>query len=182
VSRLPGTDDAWRTLLTEQIRQNGRRYYRIAHNVLREATAAEDVCQQAFLKAWHVRGQFTEIVALQAWLAKVVLNESLQIARRRQVERKAWQIQIRQPLPQPRAVCDAETGETLEEALMELPEMTRLVVVLRVMQGMSGNEVKDLIGRSAAEVSRRLHEGLEQLRRRLHGRRDQQMGEPAHEL
>jgi DNA-directed RNA polymerase specialized sigma24 family protein len=57
----------------------------------------------------------------------------------------------------------------VEAALRELPDLTRAVVVLRIMQGMSGNEVKGLLGCSAAEVSRRLYSGMEQLRTLLSG-------------
>ena len=53
---------------------------------------------------------------------------------------------------------------TLEEALLTLPEPTRLVVVLRTMDGLSGNEVSELLDYSPSEVSRRFHEGLERLR------------------
>src|SRR5205809_50456 len=48
--------------------------------------------------------------------------------------------------------------------LAALPESLRAVVTLRIMEGLSGNEVKDLLGYSASQVSRMLHEGLEQLR------------------
>ena len=49
-------------------------------------------------------------------------------------------------------------------AMDRLPETARMVVALRVMHGLSGNEVKDLLGCSAGEVSRQLHRGMEQLR------------------
>jgi len=49
-------------------------------------------------------------------------------------------------------------------ALATLPEALREVLVLRMMQGISGNEVAELLGISAAEVSRRLHAGMQRLR------------------
>ena len=54
--------------------------------------------------------------------------------------------------------------EAVVQAMDRLPETARTVVALRLMQGMSGNEVKDLLGCSASEVSRQLHAGMEQLR------------------
>ena len=45
----------WDRLLSEQIRQNGRFFFRLAHNVLRDAQLAEDVCQQVMLRAWEER-------------------------------------------------------------------------------------------------------------------------------
>src|SRR5438093_398850 len=65
----------WEILLSEQIRQNGRLFYQLAYRILRDGGAAEDVCQQAFLRAWEERekidggGQ-----ALKSWLARTVVN------------------------------------------------------------------------------------------------------------
>jgi len=61
----------------------------------------------------------------------------------------------------------AALKEAVRNALLTLPEQTRLVVVLRVMQGMSGNEVASSLSCSPSEVSRRLYEGLEKLRASL---------------
>lgn len=49
----------------------------------------------------------------------------------------------------------------------QLPEPSRLVVTLRIMEEMSGRQVQDLVGCSAAEVSRRLHSGMDELRKLL---------------
>ena len=61
----------------------------------------------------------------------------------------------------------AELRGMLEDSLAELPEPTQVVVVLRLLEGMAGNEVKAVLGCSASEVSRRLHHGMEHLRQRL---------------
>ena len=60
-----------------------------------------------------------------------------------------------------------ERRDLVLSALAQLPEPIRGVVTLRMMQEMSGNEVSELLGCSALDVSRRLHEGLDQLRRFL---------------
>jgi RNA polymerase sigma factor (sigma-70 family) len=159
---------AWESLIEGQIRQNGRLFFRLAYNVLRDSPAAEDVCQQAFLRACEQRQQILHNpAALKAWLVRTVLNGSLQAVRRGKVERRAMQDQARL---RSTAAADPPPGgadelrETVVAALGRLPEQTRLVVALRVMEGLAGNEVKELLGCSAAEVSRQLHRGLEQLR------------------
>jgi RNA polymerase sigma-70 factor (ECF subfamily) len=130
--------------------------------VLRDAAAAEDVCQQAFLKAWQCQSAIRDRSGLSAWLAKVVVNESLQVLRRRKTELAALETAALFRAPQQSLPGDPlENRDHVLLALEKLPEITRLVVAMRLMQGLSGNEVKELLGCSAAEVSRQLHCGIE---------------------
>ena len=141
--------------------------FRLAYSFLRDAAAAEDVCQEAFLKAWRQKGLLRDETALGRWLVRVVTNESLQVLRRRKAGRKAMvakSLRLTTPIPPDEQV---EIKDTVLVALSELPERTRLVVVLRLMQGHTGNEVKKMLNCSASEVSRHLHEGMERLRRFL---------------
>ena len=83
-----GGDAEWSRLLAEQVGGNSRLLYRLAFGVLRDGAAAEDVCQQALLKAWERRESLRDAAALRAWLARVVVTESLYARRRRAVERR----------------------------------------------------------------------------------------------
>ncbi|GEM_PF-1453202 len=162
------TKDAEAALIA-QVKSNSRLFFRLAYGVVRDVQAAEDVCQQAFLRAWELRGRIRDMEAMRAWLAKVVVNESLVVVRRRKSEQRARNLY---PVPDEdcRQPCErAEFRERLQDALDQLPEQTRMVVVLRLLDGMSGNEVKSLLGCSASEVSRRLHQGMERLRGLLAG-------------
>ena len=153
----------WDKLLTDQVRQNGRLFHDVALRILRDRQAAEDVCQQALAKAWERRDELHDDRRLQSWITRVVVNESLQLLRRRARERRSLeQIHaVAAPSPPGR---DMELRETVLAGLAKLPELTRTVVVLRIMQGLSGNEVKQMLDCSASEVSRRLHHGMEKLR------------------
>jgi RNA polymerase sigma-70 factor (ECF subfamily) len=155
------------TLLCEQIRQHGQFLFRLAIGVLHDGGLAEDVCQQAFLKAWDQRDRLRDSGALRGWLAKVVLNESFQILRRRKTENKVLSNCCHSDFIAGKQEEDFENRELILGALEKLPETTRMVITLRIMQQFSGNEVKELLGCSAAEVSRRLHEGMERLRELL---------------
>ena len=159
-----GGDESWSALLAERVREDGRLYFRVAYGVLRDPHGAEEACQQAMLKAWDHRDRI-EPATLRAWLARVVLNESLYVARRRKVEQR-WMAARAHPDagPGPTSLDALATREAVMLAMDRLPETARTVVALRVMHGLSGNEVKDLLGCSAGEVSRQLHRGMEQLR------------------
>ncbi len=175
----PSWPGVWsRQRLGELCAAEGAFFFRLAWGILRDGHAAEDACQQAFVRACQPQGQPPDPARLRPWLAKVVVNESLQTLRRRKLERR-----LRGPssaLDQSSAVAgehgtaagadcapsDATPSlrDTVLAALEQLPEPNRLVVLLRIMQGRPGNEVKEWLGCSAAEVSRRLYAGLEQLR------------------
>jgi RNA polymerase sigma-70 factor (ECF subfamily) len=155
------------TLLCEQIRQHGQFLFRLAIGVLHDGGLAEDVCQQAFLKAWDQRDRLRDSGALRSWLAKVVLNESFQVRRRHKTENKVLSNRCYSDCFDGKQEEEYENRELVLRALEKLPEATRMVVTLRIMQQFSGNEVKELLGCSAAEVSRRLHEGMERLRELL---------------
>jgi RNA polymerase sigma-70 factor (ECF subfamily) len=161
-------DDAEAMLIT-QVKSNSRLFFRLAYGVVRDVQAAEDVCQQAFLQAWQLRDRLREPSALRAWLCKVVINEGLRVVRRSKVEERAKD-RCAGPGGASMEPCDqAEFRARFQDALGQLPEQTRMVVVLRLVEGMSGNEVKSLLGCSASEVSRRLHQGMELLRTALAG-------------
>jgi RNA polymerase sigma-70 factor (ECF subfamily) len=162
----PTTNDDWQVLISEQATRYGVRYHRIALGILHDVQAAHDVCQEAFLKAWAQRGGIVNERALPGWLARVVVNESMAVLRRRRTEDR-----LLSPRPPssgeggPSAALDrSELCGRVRLAVAELPEPTRTIVVMRLMQGMPGQEVKAMLGISASEVSRRLHAGMEALR------------------
>jgi RNA polymerase sigma-70 factor, ECF subfamily len=161
----------WQGVLAEAIARHGRRCYRVAWGVLRDAHAAEDVCQQAFLKAWEMQDRIREPGALGGWLLRVVCTESLQVLRRRKSDQRFQERAPRLDSAEP-AFTAAERGEFLEkvrEGMTDLPQATQTVLVLRLIEGLSGNEVSGILGVGPSEVSRRLHLGLEHLRLRLTG-------------
>ena len=159
-----GSSKIWSDLLAAQAREHGRLFFRLAYGVVHDAAAAEDACQQAMMKAWKERDRIDNPQMLRSWIARTVVNESLQIARRLKIERRV----LGQHAMASRTSSAPEDGranrESVIEAMSELDEDIRAVIALRVIEGLSGNEVKDLLGYSAAGVSRRLHLGLEQLR------------------
>src|SRR3712207_1202223 len=120
------SDTAWETLLSDQIRDNGRLFYQLAYNVLRDRATAEDACQQAFLRAWQERGRIQSHAALKGWLARTVINASLQTVRRGKIERRVMHNQTRvTPDSDTHPAEGAELREAVVKALAQLPETTR---------------------------------------------------------
>jgi len=168
VNSVGGEDKQWLSRLDSHVREHGRFYHRLAYGVLRSKENAADVCQQAFLRAWEQRERIRESGALRQWLARVVLNESFCLLRRSRTEQRMLTDRARAAEVASGPAELAERRDLALVALAQLPEAIREVVVLRLMQGMSGNEVSELLETSPWDISRRLHEGLERLREFLH--------------
>lgn len=156
----------WHVVLADEVRHGAQLLFRLAYDILKNAAAAEDVCQHAFMKAWESRGEIRERRAVRGWLARVVVNESLRLLRRQVTERRAAQCGTgfdgrEATVGSPSDAIAARESVLL--ALAQLPERTRIVVTMRIIQGLPGTEVKELMGCSAAEVSRQLHAGMTQL-------------------
>lgn len=96
---------------------------------------------------------------------RTVMNESLSLLRRAKVEAKAveprWNATVTHQADE---VDGAALRESVARALLELNEPNRTIVGLRIMEGRSGAEVGRITGYSEPEVSRRLHQGMNQLR------------------
>jgi RNA polymerase sigma-70 factor (ECF subfamily) len=168
--------EAWLSRLESHVRSQGHFYHRLAYGVLRSQENAADVCQQAYLRAWEQRERIRDWGALRQWLARVVLNESFCVLRRARTEQRVLKDRAA-PAETPAGPAElAERRDLAVAALARLPEPLREVVALRLMQGLSGNEVSELLGTSPWDVSRRLHAGLERLREFLH---DGRRGAPA---
>jgi RNA polymerase sigma-70 factor (ECF subfamily) len=158
----------WERLLVEQITQNGRLFFSLAHGLLRNSTAAEDVCQQALLKAWEHRDRLLDPDSLRAWICKVVVNESLRICRRTKLEDRivaAGELPGREQPEPPHQQIDLRDAVTA--ALEKLPDHLREVVVLRLMEGIKGQDVARLLGTNPVAVSRQLYQAMSQLRGHL---------------
>jgi RNA polymerase sigma-70 factor (ECF subfamily) len=155
---------------------------------LRQKEGASDLVQQTFLEAHRDFGQFhgTTQAEVIAWLRRILLN-NLSNARRRYVEAGKRQIGRELPLegnspgiaharslavdsssPSSRAAANEESA-ALDRALERLPADYQEVILLRHEQGLSFDEVGELMNRSAEAVRKLWTRALRQLREELEG-------------
>jgi RNA polymerase sigma-70 factor (ECF subfamily) len=157
----------WKRLLSEQVSENGKLLFGLAYGLLRNVDAAEDVCQQALLQAWQNRKQLKDSAKMRAWLAKMVVNESLRVVRRRKLELRSVQQGLTESRQEQAPDIGMELNEAVAVALEKISEPERLIVMLRVMRGMSGKDVARMFGMSEASVSRHMAHAMERLRELL---------------
>lgn len=121
---------------------------------------AEDVLQEAFIKAFQRMGQYKGEVAFGAWLKRIVINTSIDFLKAKQnqivpldedymvvVEDDDW------------TVADGITVEMAKQAIDSLPEKYRLVVQLYLVEGYDHNEISEILGITESTCRTRLLRG-----------------------
>lgn len=155
------------------MRRHNSRVYRTVRAVLRDDGEAEDVMQDAFVRAYEHLNEFEGRARFSTWLTRIALHEALARVRRRKrlVPLEAHEeesVMATGPEVGPeQRLSDVEMRSVLEAAVAKLPEDFRTVFVLRAVEGMSGVETAECLGISEETVKTRLHRARGRLRRVL---------------
>jgi RNA polymerase sigma-70 factor (ECF subfamily) len=163
VERTRGRDSrAFETLM----RRYNRRLFRIARSILNDNDAAEEAVRAAHLRAFANLDRYEPAGKFGAWLARLAFNEALNL--RRHVPPGA---PLARTQPEPVAVTmpvDAidpvAARQQLENAIDALPEVFRTVLVLRVIEDLSGVEVAVCLGLNETTVRTRLYRAQQRLK------------------
>src|SRR5512135_3047498 len=162
------------------IRRYDRNIFRIAQHITQNREDAEDVVQDAFLKAYENLEQFQGQSKFYTWLVRIAVNEALMKLRRRRPERTVsldQEVQTEED-SMPREVADwspnpeqqynqAELRDILSKTIQGLPSSFRTVFVLRDVEGLSTEETAEALELSIPAVKSRLLRARLQLRERL---------------
>jgi RNA polymerase sigma-70 factor, ECF subfamily len=169
VKRVLGGETALYEIL---MRRYNQRLYRVARSILRNDAEAEDVMQDAYVRAYQHLNQFAGEAKFSTWLTKIAVYEAL--ARSRRAARYSdgeVMAKITADTPDPeRQAYDREVRTVLEGAIDALPEPYRLVFVLRSVEGLSVAETAGCLEIGVEAVKTRLHRARSLLRKDLEQR------------
>lgn len=150
------------------MRRYNQRLYRVARAIVRDDSEAEDVMQDAYVRAYENLGQFEGRAPFSAWLTRIAVHEALHRARKRG-RLDQWDeseldsnpaVYMDHSSPNPeQATTRAELRELLEEAILDLPAPYRAVLMLRDIEELSTSETADALGLTEENVKVRLHRG-----------------------
>jgi RNA polymerase sigma-70 factor (ECF subfamily) len=158
-----------------------RPIYALAYRTLGREEDARDVVQEAFLRAYRGLRGFKGQAKFSSWLYRITLNLCRDWIRR---ERRAPIVQVPEGTdPMDLADTHAAPAESVEDlvarremsaaverAMAELPEEQRTAIMLKEYQGLTFQEIADLLECPLSTVKTRLYQGLSVLRRRLERR------------
>ncbi len=141
--------------------------FRVAYSVLHDAADAEEIAQDAFLRAYGQMGNLREPAKFRAWVCRIAFRLALNRRRargRRLVRDTAWhESQTQQVADGERAGVEREYLARLRTEIERLPEKLRAVVLLASVAGMEAGEVAAVLEIPAGTVRRRLHEARKKL-------------------
>ncbi|MGH9568020.1 MAG: sigma-70 family RNA polymerase sigma factor [Candidatus Angelobacter sp.] len=165
---------------SELVQRYDRNIFRIAQHITHNEEDAEDVVQNAFLKAYQNLEQFQGNSKFYTWLVRIAVNEALMRLRKRRNDRT---VSLDEDMEteegtMPREVADwspnpeqiygqSELGDILKKTIQGLPPGFRTVFALRDIEGLSTEETAEMLGLSVPAVKSRLLRARLQLRERL---------------
>ena len=153
--------------------------YRLARRMTETDEDAEDVLQEAFVKAYKSLPAFEGKSKFSTWLYRITVNLALMKLRKRKIESVSLDVPVTTEEgsvprefenggPDPLATLEAkESSESLDQAISALPASYRAVFVLRHVEGLSTGETARILKVSVAAVKSRLHRTRILLREQL---------------
>jgi RNA polymerase sigma-70 factor (ECF subfamily) len=143
--------------------------FRVAFSVLRQRQDAEEVAQEAFLKAFRAFRQLRDRDRFRAWLVRMTWRLAIDRQRgdRRRTARELADAEASPTAERADAMIARERAAHLWQAIDALPEKLRVVVVLAGIEGHDVREVADLLRLPEGTVKSRLFTARQRLRERL---------------
>jgi RNA polymerase sigma-70 factor (ECF subfamily) len=170
---LRGEIDLFETL----VRRHDQRVYRAVRAVLTDDGDAEDVTQEAWMRAFRHLRQFGHRARFTTWLVRIALHEAWARARRGKTRRSRTVSESSKPSEEvmsaenpERDTLGAEVRAFLEAAIDALPEGYRIVFVLRAVEGLSSAETARSLDTTEDAVKTRLSRARVLLRQELMSR------------
>lgn len=149
--------------------------YRMVHN----RQEAEDLTQEAFIKAYNSINSFNEEYAFSTWLFKIATNNCIDFFRKRKlrtysmektVKYKDDEIQIEYADPNPTAekeLLSSEKSRMIKHAVEKLPEKYKTAIVLRHHEERSYEEIAEILNLPLGTVKARIFRAREMLKKSL---------------
>jgi RNA polymerase sigma-70 factor (ECF subfamily) len=163
-----GDEDAVAREFEARLADSSTLAFRVAYGVLRQRQDAEDVAQDAFIRAHRCFSQLRDRERFRGWLVRMTFRLALD-RRRSDIRRAARELEttiVGSPRPDDVAVA-SERAARLWAAIDELPEKLRLVTVLAAIEGQSVADVAALVGAPVGTIKSRLFDARKLLAEKL---------------
>lgn len=150
------------------VRRHHGAAYAVAISIARDEDAAQDIVQDAFVKAFAALEGFRGDASFKTWLLTITANEARGMLRKTK-RRRETTLELAAPVPADTIAPDdaaiaAGEAERARSMLATLPEKQRLSVSLRVDEGLSFREIGEVIGSSEGAARVNYFHGIRRLR------------------
>lgn len=151
------------------MQHNQERVYRLAYHLLGDAEEAKDAVQEVFIRVWKKKKSI-RLEDARPWLMRTTINLCLDWLRRRKFRGNSEELtdQIRDQRLDPLEECiDNEVQVILKSAIQRLPAKYRVVLIMRDMEGMSYDEISEMLDVPMSKVKSDLFRGRRRIRELL---------------
>lgn len=146
--------------------------FALSTRFVRNREEAWDISQEVFVKAYRSLKRFRGDAGFKTWLLRITANHSKDWLKKRRLETVAFDDQIgseaTSSIPDPsQSAASRELGERIHEAIERLPHKHKLAFVLREFEGLSYQEMAEVMQCSQGTVMSRLHHARKKLQNAL---------------
>jgi RNA polymerase sigma-70 factor, ECF subfamily len=160
------------------MRRHNQRIYRIARSILDDDGEAEDVMQDAYVRAYQHLSQFEGRSTFITWLTRIAMHEAFARVERLKRQTSLDSNEVFSDMKTALAstdnpeknIADSELHDALEAAILSLPPKYRSIIMLRDVEELSTAEAASALEISEQTVKVRLHRARAQVRRTLYRR------------
>ncbi|MEA2710924.1 MAG: polymerase sigma-70 factor, subfamily [Phycisphaerales bacterium] len=139
----------------------------VAYAATADASSAGDATQEAFLRAWQRLAALKEDGKFATWLCRIVRNVALDLRRKSHAARQPRGDERDRVADPVMELDQRETADRVDEALWQLDDVSRTMVVLRYYEGLSSHAIADVLATTATAVDMRLSRARQRLRTTL---------------
>jgi RNA polymerase sigma-70 factor, ECF subfamily len=147
------------------------RIFNLCIYMLRDTYDAQDAAQDCFIKACRALHDFSPEASLYTWLYRIAMNTCLDYRRKRiqnRTDSQSMPEDMPSQQPSPEKLYEAkEISEAVQAAMQKMPEKLRAAIVLREIEGLSYEEIAEVLDISSGTVKSRISRAREELRRLL---------------
>jgi RNA polymerase sigma-70 factor (ECF subfamily) len=153
--------------------------YSLVLRMVRNSQEAEDLTQEAFIKAFNSLASFNEEYAFSTWLYKIATNNCIDFFRKRKLQTYSLDkpiqykdSEIQHEIPDPdlnpeKSIMATERNKLIKEAINKLPEKYHRAILLRHSEEKSYEEIAEILGLPLGTVKARIFRAREMLNKTL---------------
>jgi RNA polymerase sigma-70 factor (ECF subfamily) len=150
-----------------------RPIYRLCYRYVNNHEDANDLAQEAFLKAWRAIGRFRGESAFSTWLYRIAVNACLNFRARNRPQTRELDETLVDPRPGAEwQVSSEDDAGRVRAAVGRLPDRQRATLILKLFHDLTHEEVAGILGSSVGTVKANLFHALANLRREMTGTRE----------
>jgi RNA polymerase sigma-70 factor, ECF subfamily len=139
------------------VRRHQAAVYRVALRMLRSEADAQDATQDTFVRAWRGLERFRRESAVSTWLYRIVTRRCLDLIAARRRAEGLQQIELDASIDPADTAEQRERLRAVTRAIAGLPGEQRAALVLREFEGLSYDQVADVLNTSVPAVKGRIH-------------------------